>query len=71
MFNFTYSAFVSMGLSGSAISGFKYALPRLVDGITRSLFLEDAETMFEQFRSYGEPEMVGAVPFNNDVSRVG
>lgn len=71
MFNFTYSAFVSMGLSGSAISGFKYALPRLVDGITRSLFLEDAETLFEQFKSYGEPEMVGAVPFNNDVSRVG
>jgi cation diffusion facilitator CzcD-associated flavoprotein CzcO len=71
IFNFNYRAFVSMGLSGSAISGFKYSLPRLVDGITRSLFLEDAETIFEQFKSYAEPEMVGMVPFNNDVRLAG
>lgn len=71
MFNFTYSAFVSMGLSGSAISGFRYALPRLVDGITRSLFLEDAETIYQQFSAYAEPEMVGAVPFSNDICRAG
>ena len=71
IFNFTYSALVSMGLSGSAISGFRYSLPRLVDGITRSLFLEDAETIYEQFSSYAEPEMLGTVPFQSDVSRAG
>lgn len=71
VFNFTYSAFVSMGLSGSAISGFKYAVPRLVDGITRSLFLEDAEAIYENFSTYAEPEMVGTVPFTNDIARAG
>ena len=30
--NFTYGAIASMGLSGSAISGLKYAVPRLVEG---------------------------------------
>jgi FAD-dependent urate hydroxylase len=47
--NFTYGAMVSMGLSGSAISGLKYAVPRLVHGITRSLFVEDAATQYESF----------------------
>lgn len=60
--NFTYGAMVSMGLSGSAISGLKYAVPRLVHGITRSLFVEDAATQYESFSSYAVPEMVGPVP---------
>ena len=45
--NFTYGAMVSMGLSGSAISGLKYAAPRLVQGITQSLFVEDVATQYE------------------------
>lgn len=65
IYNFTYSALVSMGLSGAAISGFRYSVPRLVAGITRSLFLEDADTLLDQFRSYKEPEMLGVVPFEN------
>jgi cation diffusion facilitator CzcD-associated flavoprotein CzcO len=60
--NFTYGAMVSMGLSGSAISGLKYAVPRLVHGITRSLFVEDAAMQYESFSSYAVPELVGRVP---------
>jgi cation diffusion facilitator CzcD-associated flavoprotein CzcO len=60
--NFTYGAMVSMGLSGAAISGLKYAVPRLVHGITRSLFLEDVATHYESFSSYAVPELVGRVP---------
>lgn len=65
IFNFTYSALVSMGLSASAISGFKYSVPRVVRGITRSIFLEDVETTYAHFSAYAEPEMVGDVPLNN------
>ena len=60
--NFTYGAMVSMGLSGSAISGLKYAAPRLVRGITRSLFVEDVATQYDAFASYAVPELVGPVP---------
>lgn len=66
IFNFTYGALMSMGLSGAAISGFKYALPRLVQGITRSLFIEDAAAICSQFEGYAEPEMLGQIPFAND-----
>ncbi len=67
IFNFTYSALVSMGLSGSAISGFKYSVPRVVRGITKSLFLEDVDSTYAQFSSYAEPEMRGDVPLDNPV----
>lgn len=65
IFNFTYSALVSMGLSGSAISGFRYSVPRAVRGITKSLYLEDAEEIYNKFTDYAELEMVGVVPFSN------
>lgn len=60
--NFTYGAMVSMGLSGSAISGLKYAVPRVVHGITRALFVEDAAAFYDSFSSYAVPELVGSVP---------
>jgi FAD-dependent urate hydroxylase len=60
--NFTYGAMVSMGLSGAAISGLKYAVPRLVQGITRSLFVEDAATQYQSFSGYAVPELVGRIP---------
>ena len=60
--NFTYGSMVSMGLSGAAISGLKYAVPRLVFGITRSLFVEDAAKQYESFSSYSVPELVGRIP---------
>ncbi|WP_435656625.1 FAD-dependent oxidoreductase [Brucella pituitosa] len=65
LFNFTYSALVSMGLSASAISGFKYSVPRVVRGVTKSLFLEDISTTYACFTEYSEPEMLGKVPFHN------
>ena len=50
---------VSMGLSGAAISGLKYAVPRLVFGITRSLFVEDAAKRYDPSRATRSPELVG------------
>jgi hypothetical protein len=43
LFAFNYSALISLGLSASALSGMKNALPRLVRGIADQLFLDDRE----------------------------
>jgi cation diffusion facilitator CzcD-associated flavoprotein CzcO len=63
--NFTYGTFVSMGLSGAALSGLKFSVQRLAEGITRALFLEDAAEFHHGFTTYAEPEMNGAAPFDN------
>lgn len=61
--NFSYGSFVSMGLSGAAISGLKFSVLRLVSGLTRSLFLEEVPALHQSFTSYAVPELVGPVPF--------
>ena len=38
---FNYAALASLGLSAAALSGFRYALPRLVEGVATQLFLDD------------------------------
>ena len=62
--NFTYGSIVSMGLSGAAISGLKHSAMRLVEGITRSLFLDEVACLYDSFTSYAVPEIVGPVPFD-------
>ena len=41
---------------GASISGLKYSVARLVSGITRSFFVEDANAHFESLRSFAEEE---------------
>lgn len=62
LFAFNYSAFVSLGLSASAVSGLKYALPRLTQTIANQLFLDDREVMVDRYLSYAEHEFVGQWP---------
>lgn len=50
--NFTFGGLLSLGFGGASISGMKYAVPRLVAGITASLFVEDKEMHFEALRSF-------------------
>ncbi len=45
----------SMGPVSTGISG--YAIPRLVRGITESLFLEQADTLLPDLRGFAEPEL--------------
>lgn len=54
---FNYGANLSMGMVGSALSGLKFGLRHLVQGITRSLYLEDLELTFEDLRNYKDPEL--------------
>ena len=62
LFAFNYSALISLGLSASAISGLKYAIPKLVKGVIEQLFLDDRDAMLGDYYAYAEPEFVGEWP---------
>jgi len=54
--NYTFGGLPSLGFGGASISGMKYSIPRLVAGITGSLFVEDREAHFASLRQYAEAE---------------
>ncbi len=53
---FTYAATVSAGPSGASINAMKFAVPRLVAGITRDLFREDIARHHHDLIAYDTPE---------------
>jgi hypothetical protein len=57
LFNYTFGGLLSLGFGGASISGMKYSIPRLVAGITRSLFTEDRDAYFESLCHYREREL--------------
>lgn len=57
IFNFNYGALASLGLSGSSISAMRYAVPRLVRGISQSLFVEDASYHYQDLLNYQDQEL--------------
>ena len=59
LYVFNYSALVSQGLSAAALSGLRYALPRLVDGIAKALFRDERETLLAAYHAYDEIEFTG------------
>jgi hypothetical protein len=62
LFAFNYSALISLGLSASALSGLKTALPRLVQAVADQLFLDDREAVLADFLAYDEAEFLGEWP---------
>ena len=56
LFVFNYSALVSLGLSAAALSGLKFAAPKLTSGITRQLFTDDSKEILADFLAYSEVE---------------
>jgi FAD-dependent urate hydroxylase len=55
--DFTLGAMPSAGLTGAAIPGMRYGLPRLVNGLARDLFLEDAAHHYQDLLAYDIPEL--------------
>ena len=47
----------SLGITGAAITGIKYGVPRLVGGLVRDLFREDAAAHYQDFLAYAVPEL--------------
>jgi len=56
IFNFTFGGLLSMGFGGGSISGMKYSMPQLVSGITKQLYMEDQETLFDDLCNYDDTE---------------
>ncbi|MFT7581601.1 MAG: cation diffusion facilitator CzcD-associated flavoprotein CzcO, partial [Myxococcota bacterium] len=52
VFNYTFGCLVSLGFGGASISGMKYGQQRLIDGITRRLYIEDAAQHFESLEAF-------------------
>jgi FAD-dependent urate hydroxylase len=57
IYAFNFSAMASMGPVSAGISGHRYTIPRIVRAITESLFLQQAETVLSDLRSFAEPEI--------------
>ena len=55
--NFTLGALPSLGITGAAVTGIRYGVPRLVNGVVRDLFREDAAAYYQNFLKYAEPEL--------------
>ena len=55
--NFTFGATPSLGLTGAAIIGMKYGVPRLVSGLVRDLFREDAAAYYRDLVAFAVPEL--------------
>jgi FAD-dependent urate hydroxylase len=55
--NFTFGAMVSLGVTGAAITGLRYGVRRLVNGVVRDLFREDAAAHYRDLLAYAEPEL--------------
>lgn len=62
LFAFNYSGLINFGLSASAISGLKHALPRLVQGVADQLFLDDQGAILADYFAYAEPEFSAQLP---------
>jgi OHCU decarboxylase len=56
LFMFNYAALASLGLSAAALSGLRYALPRLVEGVASQLFMDDREAILSEYFAYAEEE---------------
>ena len=56
VYNYTFGCLLSRGFGGASISGMKYSIPRLVEGITASLFAEDSEAHYQSLCEYGVEE---------------
>jgi cation diffusion facilitator CzcD-associated flavoprotein CzcO len=52
IYNYTFGCLLSLGFGGASISGMKYSIPRLVGGITGSLFAEDAAVHMQALRAF-------------------
>lgn len=71
LFTFNYSAMISCGLSASALSGMRYAIPKLVSAVSSQLFLDDRKPILASFYAYDEQEFAGHWPAAAEVAADG
>jgi cation diffusion facilitator CzcD-associated flavoprotein CzcO len=54
---FTHASMPSMGLAAASITGMKYGIRKLVAGVTRGLFFDEAEAQLQALKDYAELEI--------------
>ena len=59
LFAFNYSALISCGVSASALSGIRYAIPKLVNAIADELFQDDKQVILKEYFDYDVIEFTG------------
>jgi len=59
LFAFNYSALISCGVSASALSGIRYAVPKLVTAIADELFQDDKPLILKNYFEYDVIEFTG------------
>jgi cation diffusion facilitator CzcD-associated flavoprotein CzcO len=57
LYGFNFGATLSLGITGAAITGMKYGVPRLLNGLTRDLFREDAAQYYRELLAYDVAEL--------------
>ncbi|MGE4521404.1 MAG: NAD(P)-binding domain-containing protein [Acetobacter sp.] len=62
IYNFTFSAMPSMGLSGASISALRFAVEKLTFGLGRDLFVEEGTLHLQNLLDYNVDELVSLDP---------
>lgn len=52
LYNYTFGCLLSLGFGGASISGMKYSQQRLISGITKQFYLEDAEAYYTSLTKF-------------------
>lgn len=52
VFNYTFGCLPSMGFGGASISGMKYSLPKVVNGVTRQLYADNSSAFYDALENY-------------------
>lgn len=68
LFAFNYSALINLGLSAAALSGLKYALPRLAQAVANQLFVDDRQAVLDDFLAFDEEEFTGQWPLQGSAA---
>ena len=55
---FSLGTLPSLGLTGSSVTTMRYGVPRLVAGVTRQLFRDDAEYHYRRFVEHNEIDLI-------------
>jgi cation diffusion facilitator CzcD-associated flavoprotein CzcO len=56
VFAFNYGALLSHGFGAAGLTGFRYTVPRLVDGLTGQLYVEDREHHLRELTEFDEQD---------------
>ncbi len=67
IFAFNYSALISNGVSASALSGLRFAVPKLVKGIADELFKDDQKKILQEYFDYDQVEFVADLQITKEI----